>query len=161
MIVFVKRVILENIVTNVIPQKVIDVWIQQVNAIWTVKKQKHAQTKIFVMERHQLYTIMVERIVNIAKWDIGGHIAKIMTPRVMPVMRADDKGRKHGNDEGRGGADGSYSDASGIDAAGRNGHSSSYGRPAIVIGAAGKGRAEQGGTKQKGETLHGGLLAER
>lgn len=89
-----------------------------------------------------------------------GNVA-IDGPRVMPVMRADDKGRKHGNDEGRGGVDGSYSDASRVDAAGRNGHSSSYGRPAIVIGAAGKGRAEQGGTKQKGETLHGGLLAER
>lgn len=82
-------------------------------------------------------------------------------PWVMPVMRTDDKGRKHGDDEGRGGADGSYSDASGIDAAGRNGHRSTHGRPAIVIGAAGKRRAEQGGTKQKGETLHGGLLAER
>ena len=52
-----------------------------------------------------------------------------------------------------------YAHATGIDAIGRDGNTAADGRPVIIAGTSGKSPAEQGGTEQGGEVLHGGLLA--
>ena len=84
-------------------------------------------------------------------------------PIVRPVMvvrgRRDQKRREHRNDEGGGVIARADGYAAGIDASRGDCDGTAYGRAAIVVGAAGKGRAEQCDAEQRGEAIHAELLA--
>jgi hypothetical protein len=69
--------------------------------------------------------------------------------------RRDQKRREHWDEEGSGVIAGADGYAAGIDASRGDCDGTAYGRAAIVVGAAGKGRAEQCDAEQRGEALHG------
>ena len=76
---------------------------------------------------------------------------------VMPVRRDQDR-RQYGDDIGSRIVR-IHAHAAGIDGIGRYGNTAADGRPVIIGSTSGKSPAEQGGTEQGGEVLHGGLLA--